>query len=207
MKCKTDMIATPFKSRGFNLLELMITLAVAVIFVTIALPSFSGILQSVRLKTQIYDFNGALDFARSEAVKRGKWVTVCASAAQAACGPNGTQWENGWIVFVDTNNNHTFVAGEDLLRATSALISTYTLRATAATTLATTNASYGYITFNAKGAPSASGQFVLCQNGLINPSQAVLIGTSGRITAAQVLHNGVPMDSSGADMTNANCKS
>ena len=123
------MIATPFKSRGFNLLELMITVGVATIIVALAPPSFNTVLQSVRLKSQMYDFNGALDFARSEAVKRGTWVTVCASAAQAACGPNGTQWESGWIVFVDPNNNHVVDVGEGPpLRAASALIPTYTLR-------------------------------------------------------------------------------
>ena len=189
------MIATPFKSRGFNLLELMITVGVATIIAMIALPSFSYILQNVRLKMQIYDFSGALDFARSEAVKRGTWVTVCASADQAACGPNGTQWESGWIVFVDPNNNHVVDVGEGPpLRAASALIPTYTLRGTSATTLAS------YITFNAKGVSSASGQFVLCQNGRINPARAALVGSSGRITDAQD-HNGVPMNSAGGDMT------
>jgi type IV fimbrial biogenesis protein FimT len=195
MKCRTDVIPRPSKSHGFNLLELMVTVTIATIIAMIALPSFSFILQNVRLKMQIYDFNGALDFARSEAVKRGTWVTVCASADQAACGPNGTQWESGWMVFVDPNNNHVLDVGEAApLRATSALISTYTLRATSATTLAT------YITFNAKGTSSASGQFVLCQNGQINPSRAVLIGTSGRVTSAPD-HNGVPMNSGGTDMT------
>ena len=189
------MIATPFKSRGFNLLELMITVGVATIIVALAPPSFNTVLQSVRLKSQMYDFNGALDFARSEAVKRGTWVTVCASAAQAACGPNGTQWESGWIVFVDPNNNHVVDVGEGPpLRAASALIPTYTLRGTSATTLAS------YITFNAKGVSSASGQFVLCQNGRINPARAALVGSSGRITDAQD-HNGVPMNSAGGDMT------
>ena len=189
------MTATPSESHGFSLLELMITLCVATIIVVLVPPSFSSILQNARLKMQIYSFNGALDFARSEAVKRGTWVTVCASADQAACGPNGTHWEQGWIVFVDKNNNQTVDVGEGLpLRAASALLPTYALRGTSATTLAS------YITFNAKGASSASGQFVLCRNGHINPSQAALIGSSGRITAAQD-HNGVPMDSSGTDMT------
>lgn len=189
------MIATPSKSRGFNLLELMVTVAIATIIAMIALPSFSYILQNVRLKMQIYDFSGALDFARSEAVKRGTWVTVCASADQAACGPNGTQWESGWMVFVDPNNNHVVDVGEGPpLRAASALIPTYTLRGTSATTLAS------YITFNAKGVSSASGQFVLCQNGHINPARAALVGSSGRITDAQD-HNGVPMNSGGTDMT------
>jgi type IV fimbrial biogenesis protein FimT len=189
------MIAALSRSRGFTLLELIVTLAVATILLATVPSSFTAILTGVRLKTQMYDFNGALDFARSEAVKRGTWVTVCASADQAACGPNGTQWEQGWIVFTDPNNNHVVDAGEGPpLRAASALLSSYTLRGTSTTTLP------AYITFSAKGAPSASGQFVLCKSGNIKPARAILVGSSGRITAAQD-HNGIPMDGSGADMT------
>jgi type IV fimbrial biogenesis protein FimT len=189
------MTATRSRSRGFNLLELMITVTVATMFLMIVPPSFSAIIKGVRLKSQIYDFNGALDFARSEAVKRGTWVTVCASADQAACGPSGTQWESGWIVFVDKNNNQTVDTGEGpALRAAGALLSTYTLRGTSTTTLTT------YLTFNAKGVSSASGQLVLCQGGQIKPARAVLIGASGRVTTARD-NNGVPVNAGGTNMT------
>jgi len=41
----------------------------------------------------------ALAYARSEAVKRGRPVTVCASSNGSDC--NSSQWEKGWIVFTD----------------------------------------------------------------------------------------------------------
>jgi type IV fimbrial biogenesis protein FimT len=189
------MAATLPRSRGFTLIELLVTVAVATIFLAVVPGSFTSILKSVRVKAQMYDFNGALDFARSEAVKRGAYVTVCPSTDQATCGPSGTNWEAGWIVFTDPNNNHTVDAGEGPpLRASTALLAQYTLRGTSATTLP------NYITFSAKGAPSASGVFILCMNGNIKPSRAILVGTSGRITAATD-DNGVPMTSGGTDMT------
>jgi type IV fimbrial biogenesis protein FimT len=195
MKFKTEMVASNRKSGGFTLLELLATMAIATVFLTVVPSSFNSILTAVRLKSQMYDFNGALDFARSEAVKRGTYVTVCPSLDQATCGPSGTGWVNGWIVFVDSNNNQTLDNTEGSpLRTAAALISNYSIKGTAATTL------HSYITFDSKGRSSASGVFILCKSGAINPSRAILIAASGRITPAQD-HNGVPMDSSGADMT------
>jgi len=180
-------------SRGFTLLELMMTVAVATIFLTVIPPTFGSIITAVRIKSQVYDFNDALNYARSEAVKRGTWVSLCASADQATCGPDGTNWESGWIVFVDRNNNQVVNIGDTLL-VKSAMVPGYRLRGTSGTTLTS------YITFSAKGAPSASGTFIICKGAVLNPSRAILIGTSGRITSAQD-HNGIPKDASGADMT------
>jgi len=142
----------------------------------------------------MYDFNNAIDFARSEAVKRGLYVTVCPSTNGSSCAASGTRFESGWIVFVDSNNNQTVDAGEEVLRYTSALISGYTLRGTSATTL------NSYITFNSKGRASASGTYILCNSSAINPSRAILIASTGRITAATD-RNGTPLDSSGTAMT------
>jgi type IV fimbrial biogenesis protein FimT len=164
------------------------------VIATVAAPSFKAIIRAQRMATQIYDFDAAIHLARSEAVKRGDPVTVCASAAQTACGPNGTQWEQGWIVFVDKNNNQTVDGGEDILRATPALVSGYTLRATSSTTLTS------YITINPKGQASATGIFILCEASALNPSRAVIVSTAGRISMAAD-HNGVAVDASGADIT------
>jgi hypothetical protein len=97
-------------------------------------------------------------------------------------------------VFVDPNNNHVVDGGEEILRKTSALVNGYTLCGSSGTTLAT------YLTVDAQGAPSASGQFVLCQSSSINPSRAVLVGTAGRIVMAQD-SNGVPLAADGSPIT------
>ena len=188
------MTATRARCAGFTLLELLTAVAVAITFLAIVPPTFTSIIKSVRLKSQIYDFNGALDLARSEAVMRGITVTVCASANQTSCGPGGTNWESGWIVFVDSNSNQKLDGGETILRTGGALMANYRLRATSTTTLTSA------IMFTAKGAPSASGTFVLCYLTAINPARAILINTSGLITAAQD-RNGVPRNSDGTDMT------
>jgi len=179
---------------GFTAGELTVTVAIATILLSIAGPSYVAIIRTTRLTTQIYDFYAALNLARSEAVKRGTPVTLCPSTNLTTCAASGTQWESGWIVFVDANNNHAVDAGDEILRAAPALAGGYTLRGTSATTLPT------YITMNPKGQTSATGQFVLCQGGNINPARAILVSIVGRISTARD-DNGVPVDANGADMT------
>jgi type IV fimbrial biogenesis protein FimT len=86
---------------GFTLLELMITVAIAAILLGIAIPSFIGTIRSNRLTASANDFVTALNVARSEAVKRGRNVTVASKNAD-------NHWEGGWDVFVDFNSNGAF---------------------------------------------------------------------------------------------------
>ena len=113
-------------------MELMITITIAAMLLSIAIPSFTSIIVSNRLTTYANEFVTALNLARSESIKRGVQVTVKRKGTTSAA------WENGWDVFVDSDGNNVFndngnatlcEAGEDcLLRTYDALPSGYTLR-------------------------------------------------------------------------------
>jgi type IV fimbrial biogenesis protein FimT len=66
---------------GFTLLELMVTVAVLAILVTVGVPSFRDLIQNNRVTTQTNELVTALNFARTEAVKRGRAIEVDVSAA------------------------------------------------------------------------------------------------------------------------------
>lgn len=89
---------------GLTLVELMVTLAVAIILLAAGVPMFSGMAASNRATTQANTFVAGFKLARSEAVKRGSEVSVCSVADPAAdppvCGSNAN-WRNGLIVFTD----------------------------------------------------------------------------------------------------------
>lgn len=87
------------RQRGFTLLELMVTLAVAAIIVTVGIPGMRQLIQNNRAATSANNLVSAMQMARSEALKRGSNVTVCASSDGATC--TGT-WPQGWIVATDT---------------------------------------------------------------------------------------------------------
>ena len=80
---------------GFTLVELMVTITVLAVLLGVGVPSFQATIQGNRITTAANDLVAALQYARSEAVRRGVNVTVCSSNDQATC--SGT-WTDGWVV-------------------------------------------------------------------------------------------------------------
>lgn len=89
------MVDAPASERGFTLIELMVTVAVLAILLSIAIPSYRTFVMNSRMASQTNDLVTALSLARSEAVKRAANVTVCASSNGATCAGS---WNLGWIV-------------------------------------------------------------------------------------------------------------
>src|SRR5690348_1891023 len=95
---------TPHRARGFTLVELMVTVAVAAVLLMIAVPSFNSIINANRLSTAANEIVGALNVARMEAIKRNAGTQFCSDLAGnnntdtlgAAC--NGTQGGPGAVV-------------------------------------------------------------------------------------------------------------
>ncbi len=99
---------------GFTLLELMVTLSIAAILLTVGVPSFNSLIKDSRLTTANNDLVSAFNIARSEAVKRGNRITVCKSDDQVSCATSN-DWDQGWIVFTDENNSGSYDAATETL--------------------------------------------------------------------------------------------
>ena len=111
---------------GFTLIELMVTIVVAAIILTVAIPSFKEIIDNNRLVTQVNAFTTSLAMTRSEAIQRAQQVTMCKSANGTSCTTSGN-WEQGWIVFEDVNGDGSN-SGDDTIRVFSGLPTGYTVR-------------------------------------------------------------------------------
>lgn len=103
-------------NRGYTLVEAMVVVALLGILGAVATPSFVSLMQRHRAAGQINSLIGDLQFARSEAIKRGLPVGLCTSSNGSTClgTPN---WHSGWIVFSDPDKSGTRGSTEALLRA------------------------------------------------------------------------------------------
>ncbi len=89
------------ESRGITLIELICAMSVLAILASIAIPSFSVLLQDTGRSTALNGFLHSLFLARSEAIKRGSMVTLCASMDGQQCSGDARGWHRGWIVFAN----------------------------------------------------------------------------------------------------------
>lgn len=84
------------KEHGLTLIELMVTLAVAVVLLSIGVPSFQSIMQSNRVSAQTNELISAVTTARSEAVRRNEEITLETNGG-------GTDWSAGFVISDGTN--------------------------------------------------------------------------------------------------------
>lgn len=85
---------------GFTLIELMVTLAVVALLVTVAIPNMRTIILNNRLATQANDLISDVSIARSASyTHRPSNVVMCASTTTTAC--TGGGWNSGRLIFVD----------------------------------------------------------------------------------------------------------
>jgi len=168
------MADIPAEPRGFTLIELLVTLSIAAILLTVAVPNFIMFVQNTRLTSQANDLVTALNYARSEAIKRGVRITVCGRASNTACAGT-TNWDSGVLVFVDVDGDGTVGAGETVLQVRQTLEGGNTLRAGAST----------HITYQSSGFrsdPGGNDIFSLCDSRGALSGRSIAINPQGRVT-------------------------
>lgn len=102
---------------GFTLVEVMITVSILGVLMAIALPSFNELIKNNRRTVVVNELVSSLMLARAEAAKRGQAVSLCANtkAAPTTC-VAGTDWDDGFLVFLDSNGNGAQDVGEAMLK-------------------------------------------------------------------------------------------
>jgi len=90
----------------------MIAAAVLAILGALAVPSFSGLFYDSMRSHAVNSFVHMVFLARSEAMTRGETVTICNSADGAHCAKPGTDWNTGWIAFVNSDRDEPPVRDE-----------------------------------------------------------------------------------------------
>ncbi|WP_053181989.1 GspH/FimT family pseudopilin [Pseudomonas kilonensis] len=86
------------RTKGFTLIEVLVALGVLLILITMAVPSFTGSLQSTKADTEIGDLRRALNFARMEAIDRGITTRIRPTA-------EGGAWSGELTVYDSTGSS------------------------------------------------------------------------------------------------------
>ena len=107
------MFSTGSRQRGFTLGELLTTMAVVGVSLSIAVPGFNTIVNNNRRATGVNQLVSTMYLARSEAITRNTQITICPS--QNGLGCQGVGWNEGWLLFADANSDRAVDPGEVVL--------------------------------------------------------------------------------------------
>lgn len=121
---KPRIVSAPCRQRshhrGLSLMELVVTLGLLGLLLTLGVQTWTPVRQKYQLQAQAQDLLSTLSLARSEAMKRGVRVTACVSDDGQRCQSQG-HWTQGWIVFEDTDGNALRADEELLIKVHAAL--------------------------------------------------------------------------------------
>ena len=110
---------SPIRQQGFSFFEVVATLGVVGVSLSLVVPSLSSVTASNLRANGINELVATLHVARNEAITRNEPIVVCPSLDGETCAP--VAWEAGWIRFVDSNGDFGVGDGEHLLGATAPL--------------------------------------------------------------------------------------
>lgn len=166
------------KNKGFTFIELMVTIAIAAILMAVAAPNFTSMMINQSVDRDRDALFSLLLGARTEAINRGRTVTVCSSSDMVTCKVGAvaitSDWSDGWIVFFDTNGNGVVEAGNNdfILKVNEALQSEVSLGSSAG----------GSITFNSLGRTLTPSTFTFTHvSGDADFQRQVIVTTTGRV--------------------------
>jgi len=107
------------KQGGFSLGELLATVGVIGVSLSLVVPSLQDVTRDNARASAVNELVGTLHAARAEAITRNSQVAACPSGDGHRCAD--TDWNEGWIRFVDTNRNQRRDASEEILGVSPAL--------------------------------------------------------------------------------------
>lgn len=96
-----------YSEKGFTLIELMVTIAIAAVLLMVAAPGFVAFQRNSEMTSITNSLLSAINAARAEAMKTGLNAMVTPA--------DGQSWSSGMIVFVDRDRDNAYTASSDTL--------------------------------------------------------------------------------------------
>ena len=172
---------------GFTLIELMVTLLVLGILVSIAVPSMRDTIIKNRVVSEVNLLVAALNAARSESIKRGRSVSLLKSG----------NWQDGWTMFEDSGVYGSIDGSDAVIKVSNGFgSSTDTL-----------TFSRDFIRFTSTGFADLAGIFLLCTSDKdTGYARAIYISSTGRVRLSSDTNgNGIHDDGDASTPTELSC--
>ncbi len=141
---------------GMSIVEMLVALAIAAVLLAVGIPQYQIIVNDTKVSSTVNEFIAANAFARAEAIKRNRLVTICralnADTGTDACSKaatdtrHGDDWAAGWLIFVEGDSSIPrigMVDGDDEILIRQAEYSTVTV----------SSSTMQKITYNGTGEP------------------------------------------------------
>ncbi|MBN7822042.1 GspH/FimT family pseudopilin [Bowmanella yangjiangensis] len=178
-----------YSQQGLTLLELMITLSIVGILLTLVAPNVRDILIRNNVTSQVNEISGIVQFARSNAIDEQNTAIICPTPDFSNC---STNWDQAKMVFNDLDGNGNRSEDEELLAATSLPPKSMTVTGPGIT-----------VRFNGNGTVSTPATIKIChQDGEAKFARALFISLQGRVRLSEDTdNNGIHEDSAGNSLS------
>ncbi|MCB1864385.1 MAG: GspH/FimT family pseudopilin [Chromatiales bacterium] len=172
--------------RGFTLIELATTAAVAGVTLTVAVPGGLHLLEDSVLSAEVNRFVAHFNFARSEAVKRGTEIVLCPSRAGADC-ERGSDWSDGFLIYADRDGDGARDEEDTILRHVHPDDGRARIRSR--------SASRWRVVFQPSGTTGGTnGSHAFCATHGSADARAVIVSNTGRVRVAERYSDGALPD-------------
>ena len=193
----------PARLRGFSLLELLTVLSVLAILASLGMTTLTDMVLTTRRSIAVNHLVLTLNFARNEAIKRGRNLVVCGvrdadgnhalEPAEHVC--TGTDWTYGWMLaeWHDADGNGA-AAGAELtaLRVFQSKAAGITVRAGNFANSPGVSPS-GTVLIKAFTRRASNGTVTFCDRRGARHARAVIVSSAGRARVSATRADGSPL--------------
>lgn len=183
---KSTLNISANRQRGFSLAELLATMGIAALLLSVGLPSLTNFAKNARQVSVANEMLADFHYARDLAIASNARVTICPSSNGLTC--DGAGWEDGRIVFLDTDGSLTLNGAETVQRVTGDVGD-----------VDVNTAEFGAsITYRPNGRAMANivrnntGEFIVCDDRGSSHARALIVDLSGRPRVSHEDSSGLP---------------